>query len=60
MFITLLTPEVLLFLAINERVNASVLLKKVLIFHPHLAETGMLAGVYNWTNGLVKSKEVSA
>ena len=59
MFIALLAPEFLLFLAINERISANTLLKKVLKFHPHLDKPGMLAGVYNWIRGRVKSKGVS-
>ena len=39
-------PELLLFLAINELVNASTLLKAVLDVHPHLAEPGMFARMY--------------
>jgi len=60
MFIALLAPEVLLFLAISERVNAGILLRKAQEFHPHLVEPGMLVGVCNWIRGQVKSKEVSA
>jgi len=60
MFIALLAPEYLLYLAIIERVNAGILLRKVLKFHPHLATPGMLVGVYNWIRGRVKSKDVSA
>ena len=48
MFISLLAPEFLLFLAINERIDAELLLKKVLEFHPHLAKPGMLPDMYNW------------
>ena len=44
MFLALLAPELLLFLAINERISAGTLLRKVLKFHPRLAEPGMLAG----------------
>ena len=60
MFIALLAPEVLLFLAINERINAGILLRKVLKSHPHLVKPGMLAGVCDWIRGRVKSKDVSA
>ena len=59
MFIALLAPELLLFLAINEMVTARNLLKKVLKFHPHLAKPGMLASMYNWIRGRAESKEVS-
>ena len=41
MILALLAPELLLFLAINERVSAGTLLKKVLGVHPHLAKPGM-------------------
>ena len=62
MFIALIAPEALLFLAINERITAGVLLKKVLKFHPHLAEPGMFTGVsvYNWIRGRAEPKGVSA
>jgi hypothetical protein len=43
MILALLAPELLLFLAINERISAGILLKKALKFHPHLAKRGMLA-----------------
>ena len=59
MFIALLAPELLLYLAINEMITARVLLKKVLKFHPHLAKPGMLTSMYNWIRGRAKSKEVS-
>ena len=59
MFIALLAPEVLLFLAINERIGAGMLLKKVLRFHPHLAKPGMFTRTYNWIRGRPESKEVS-
>ena len=71
MIIALLAPEFLLYLAINERIMASVLLKKVLKFHPHLAKPGKFTCLYNWirgtfirmykwTRGRAESKEVSA
>jgi len=60
MFIALLTPEFLLLLAIDESVNAGILLRKTLEFHPHLAKPGVLVGLYNWVRGRVKSKDVSA
>ena len=44
----LLAPEYLLFLAMNERVNAGVLLKNVLQSHKDLAEPGVCARVSNW------------
>jgi len=59
MFITLLALEYLLFLAINERINAGILLRKVLKSHPHLVKPGMLAGMWDWIHSRVKSKEVS-
>ena len=58
MFIALLAPELLLYLAINERIMAGVLLKKVLKFHPHLAKPGMFTRMYNWIRGRGEPKEV--
>jgi hypothetical protein len=60
MVIALLAPEYLLFLAIKERICASILLKKVLELRPHLAKPGMLARMYNYIRGRTKSKDVSA
>src|SRR5258706_14385837 len=37
MFLALLAPEVLLYLAIIEKLTAQTLLEKTLKFHPHLA-----------------------
>ena len=51
MFIALFAPEVLLYLAISERIAAGVLLGKVLKFHPHLAKPGMFTRMYNWIRG---------
>ena len=59
MFIALIAPEVLFFLAINERIMAGVLLKKVLKFHPHLAKPGMFTRMYNWIRGRAEPKDVS-
>src|SRR5260221_11445538 len=42
----LLAPEVLLYFAINERIEAGILLKKALKFHPHLAKPGMVTRIY--------------
>jgi len=60
MFIALLAPEVLLLLALDERVNAGILLRKALKFRPHLAKPGALARVYSWIRGRVKSNDVSS
>ena len=60
MIFALLAPEGLLFLAINERIAAGVLLKKVLKFHPHLAKPGMFTRLYNWIRERAESKDVSA
>jgi len=60
MFITLLAPEVLLYLAINERIKAGILLRKALKFYPHLEKPGMFVSVCHWVRGRVKSKDVSA
>ena len=51
MLFALLAPEVLLYLAVNERINAGALLKGVLKHHPHLAKPGMLARMYNYFFG---------
>jgi hypothetical protein len=59
MVIALLAPEYLLYLAINDRIDASILLKKVLEFHPDLAKPGMLSRMYNYIRGRTKPKEVS-
>ena len=48
MILALLAPEYLLFLAMNKRVNASVLVKKVKKFHPDLAGPGVCARLSNW------------
>ena len=42
MVIALYAPELLLYLAINERISADAMVKKVLAAHPHLAEPGLL------------------
>ena len=51
MFIALIAPEALLFLAINERIEAGILLKKVLGFHSGLAKPGMCTRTYKWIRG---------
>ena len=60
MIIALLVPEVLLFLAINERITVRLVLKNVLEFHPELAKPGMFTRMYNWIRGPAESKDVSA
>ena len=60
MFIALLSPELLLFLAINEWITAGVLLREVLKFHPRLAKPTILARIHLWVRGRVESKGVSA
>src|SRR5258706_1375914 len=59
MFIALLAPEILLYLAIHERIAAGILLKKVLKFHPHLTKPGLFTRMYNWIHGRAESKNVS-
>lgn len=54
MVFALLAPEILLYLAVNERISAGILLKRVLKLHPHLAKPGILARMYNYF-----SKDVS-
>jgi hypothetical protein len=58
MVIALLAPEVLLYLAINERVNAARLMKTAQKFHPGLVKPGMLSRVYRYIRA--KLKDVSA
>ena len=60
MVFALLAPEVLLYLAVNERIRAGVLLKQALKHHPHLAKPGILGRMYNYFCGRAKSKDVSA
>jgi len=57
MIITLFAPELLLFMAISERISAGTLVKEVLKSHPHLAEPGMLD---RYIPGRAKSTNVSA
>jgi len=57
MVVALFAPEVLLYLAINERIDATILVKRTLAVHPHLAKPGMLARLYNYIR--VKLKNVS-
>jgi len=45
--VALLAPEVLLFMALSERIDATALMKSALEFHPCLAKHGMHARVYN-------------
>jgi len=59
MLIALLVPEILLYLAMYESINAGILLRKALKFHPHLAKPGALSRVYSWIRGRVKSNDVS-
>ena len=54
MIIALYAPELLLFLAINEKVTAGTLLKVALQFHPDLAEPGMFLSMYHYIRGLVE------
>lgn len=58
--LALVAPVVLLYIPINDRITAGVLLKRVLEFHPHLAKPGILVRMYNWIRRRVRSKEVSA
>ena len=60
MFIALLAPEVLLYLAIQERIEAGKLLMKVLKIHPHLAEPGVFTRMYHWIRGRTEPKDVGA
>ena len=60
MVFALLAPEILLYFAIVERINAGRLLKRVLKLQPDLAEPRMLARMYNYFCGRGKLKDVSA
>ena len=60
MVFALLAPEVLLYFAVNERIRAGALLKRVLELHPDLAKPGMLARMYNYFFGRAELKDVSA
>ena len=55
----LIAPEFLLFLAINERIDAEFFLKKVLESRPELVKPGMIACVRNYLRGRANSKKVS-
>ena len=59
MLVALLAPEVLLYLAINERIDAGFVLGKVLESHPELVKLGMTARMRNYIRGLVNPKAVS-
>jgi len=58
MVVALLAPEVLLYMAINERFDATRLMKRALEFHPRLAKPGMLARVYNYVRAKLKDVSV--
>jgi hypothetical protein len=62
MLIALLAPEVLLFLAMNQRIRASALVKEAVECLPsrYLAKPGILARVYSYVLGRAKSGHVSA
>jgi hypothetical protein len=53
MFSALLAPELLLCFAMSERLNARILLKKVLKFHSHLEEPGIFRSMWDWICRLV-------
>ena len=59
MVFALFAPEIVLYLAVNERINAGALLKQVLKLHPDLYKPGLLARLNNWFLGPEKSKDVS-
>jgi len=59
MAIALLIPEFLLYLAINQWVDAFTLVKKTLEFHPRLVKRGMVIWMYDKVRGLVWPKDVS-
>jgi hypothetical protein len=61
MLISLIAPEALFFAAINERIDAGVLVKNAVKCLPseELANPGMLARAYNYSLGRARSKDVS-
>jgi len=59
MVIALIAPELLLFIAINDRMNAAILVKKTLASHPQLAKPGMLTRIYNYIHELAMVRDVS-
>ena len=59
MVFALLAPEVLLYLAVNERIRAGALLKQVFKLRPDLEKPRILARMYNYFFGRGKSKDVS-
>ena len=59
MIFALLAPEILLYLAVHERIKAGALLKEVHKFHPHLATPGLFTRMYNWIRGRAAPKDVS-
>ena len=59
MLISLFAPEVLLLFAVNERVDAGFLMKKVQEYHPELVKPGMIDRIRNYIRGLVNPNEVS-
>ena len=58
MVFALLAPEVLLYLAVNERIKAGALLKRVLKLQPDLAKPGMFARMYSSSPGYVPPYEI--
>jgi len=58
MVVALLAPEVLLYLAITEWLDATKLMKRALESHPHLAKPGMLARIYNYIRAKLKHVSV--
>ena len=60
MVIALYAPELLLFLAINERIRACTMVNEVLAVHPHLTGLGLLKRTWKSIWGPLKRKFVSA
>ena len=48
MIVALLTPELLLYLAINERISAYTVVKQVLAVHPHLTAPGLFDRIWEY------------
>ena len=55
----LLAPELLLYLAIDERIHAGVLLKTALKSHPELAKPGTVTRMCTYIRGLAIPRAVS-
>ena len=60
MILALLAPELLVYLSINERISAYIVVKEVLAVHPHLTGPGPFARIWQYIREQVKRIFVSA